>query len=514
VASAATPIDDVTPAPPTTGTHPPRIFRDSALNLLGLGIPLVVALFAIPPLVRGLGTDRFGVLTLAWLVIGYFSLFDLGLGRALTQVVATQLGETHSDRAPLLVWPALGLMAGLGILGGVVLAAIAPWLVTSALRIPDALQHETLIAFYILAAAIPVVVVTTGLVGILTAFRRFALLNTLRVPLGLFTYLGPLAVLPFSHSLVAVTAVLATGRVVAGGAHFIACSRLMPASPISELWDLSEVRPLFRFGAWMTVSNIISPLMVYIDRFFIGAMVSVSAVAYYATPYEMITKLLIIPGAVISVLFPAFASSHRSDPALLGRLLARGARYVGLAVFPVCLFVTTFAHEGLRWWLGADFAANSTLVLQVIAVGVFINSLAQVVFTLVQGVGRPDISAKFHAIELPLYIGALAWAVRTYGILGAAVVWTARVTLDALLLFATAMRLVPNGSALRTRGLGMVAVSVLCLALPIAIAPLAWRALLAFAALVSFAVLSWRVLLGAEDRAGVRRLVGALGGSS
>ncbi|HMC56893.1 MAG TPA: flippase [Gemmatimonadaceae bacterium] len=504
MAIAATPIDDVRPK-----VRAPRIFRDSVLNLLGLGIPLVVALFAIPPLVRGLGTDRFGVLTLAWLVIGYFSLFDLGLGRALTQVVAAQLGETHRDQAPLLVWPALGIMAGLGILGGVVLTAVAPWLVHSVLKIPATLRNETLTAFYILGAAIPVVVVTTGLVGILTAFHRFALLNALRVPLGLFTYLGPLAVLPFSHSLVSVTAVLAVGRVAAAAAYFVACSRLMPSTSVSELWDFREVRPLFRTGAWMTVSNVISPLMVYVDRFFIGAVVSVSAVAYYATPYEMITKLLIIPGAVISVLFPAFASSHRTDPKLLAALLARGAKYVGLAVFPIVLLVTAFAPEGLRWWLGADFATNSALVLQVIAVGVFINAFAQVSFTLVQAVGRPDLSAKFHALELPVYIFALAWAVRTYGILGAAVVWTARVTLDALLLFATAIRLVPDAAALRRRGLIIISVSVLCLALPIAIEGVAWRATLAVAALAVFSTLAWRVLLGAEDKASVRRLAGA-----
>ena len=49
---------------------------------------MLVALVAIPILVDGLGTARFGILTLAWMVVGYFSLFDLGLGRALTKLTA------------------------------------------------------------------------------------------------------------------------------------------------------------------------------------------------------------------------------------------------------------------------------------------------------------------------------------------------------------------------------------------------------------------------------------------
>ena len=58
--------------------------RNTILNVLGYGLPMLVAIFAIPLLVKGLGTERFGILTLAWVIIGYLSLFDLGLGRALT----------------------------------------------------------------------------------------------------------------------------------------------------------------------------------------------------------------------------------------------------------------------------------------------------------------------------------------------------------------------------------------------------------------------------------------------
>ena len=75
---------------------------NSVWNLVGLGLPLLVALVSIPILIRGLGTDRFGILTLAWVVIGYFSLFDLGLGRAVTKLVADRLGAGASERVPAL----------------------------------------------------------------------------------------------------------------------------------------------------------------------------------------------------------------------------------------------------------------------------------------------------------------------------------------------------------------------------------------------------------------------------
>jgi O-antigen/teichoic acid export membrane protein len=56
--------------------------RNTIWNLIGQLVPLLVGMVAIPPLVRGLGIDRFGLLSLVWVIIGYFSFFDLGLGRA------------------------------------------------------------------------------------------------------------------------------------------------------------------------------------------------------------------------------------------------------------------------------------------------------------------------------------------------------------------------------------------------------------------------------------------------
>src|SRR5256885_4630945 len=317
-----------------------RLARHSVFNLLGQAIPFLAALFALPLLVRGLGTCRFGVLTLAWVVIGYFSLFDLGLGRALTQVVAAKLSEGHDSQAPPVVWPALGMMLGLGLLGTLVVCGVAPWLVHAVLKVPASLQDETLHSFYVLAAAIPIVVLTAGLVGILSAFNRFGILNAIRAPMGIYTFLGPLAVLPFSHSLVLVTVALAVGRLLGGVAYYVACLPLMPPLRSGVLVRYTDVRPLFRFGAWMSVTNVISPLLVYVDRFVIGASVSVAAVAYYATPYEVVTKVLIVPNAILSVLFPAFAASYRHDHGRMVRLFVRGTKYIALILFPAMLLCT------------------------------------------------------------------------------------------------------------------------------------------------------------------------------
>ena len=256
--------------------------------------------------------------------------------------------------------------------------------------------------------------------------------------MGIFTFLAPALVLRFSRSLVAIVAVLLAG-VVALVAHAVVCRDFMTEAgglKRSVMVDPALIGPLLRAGGWMTVSNLISPLMVMMDRFLIGSMVSITAVAYYATPFDVVTRLLIIPTALATVVFPAFARTYKRDRGHSALLFSRSVWSLLVVLLPTVLAVILFARPGLELWLGDDFARHSTRVSQWLALGVLANGLGTVAFAVVQGAGRPDLTAKFHLVELPIYLIALTVLVRHYGIEGAAIAWTLRVALDTTLLFA------------------------------------------------------------------------------
>jgi O-antigen/teichoic acid export membrane protein/predicted O-methyltransferase YrrM len=475
--------------------------RNTVWNLFGQLVPMAVGLIAVPPLVHALGVDRFGVLSLAWIVIGYFSLLDLGIGRALTKLVADKLGTGEDHSIPPLAWTALLFMLLLGSLGGVVISAMLPWLVHGVLKVPAALQAETLHGFYLLAVSIPVVTVTSGLRGILEAQQRFRILNLIRIPMSIFAFAGPLLALPFSHSLVPVIAILLFGRVVGLLAHLIACLHAMPLLRHNFVVRRSILGPVVRLGGWMTVSNVISPFMVYLDRFLIGVFLSVGAVAYYTAPFDVVTRLLVIPGAVAGVLFPAFAASLTRDPDRVTLLLSRGVKSVFLATFPVILMIIVLAPEGLRIWLGPTFAQNGGSVLRWLAIGVFLNCLAQLPFALIQSAGRPDITAKLHLLELPIYLVAVCVLTKRLGIEGTAIAWTARVTLDAVLLFLMAHYLLSRKWKLLAK-LGTATAATMLLmylgAVPDRLAPkLEFLGL----GLLAFGFAAWFLILDASERA-------------
>jgi O-antigen/teichoic acid export membrane protein len=484
--------------------------RNSVVNLLGQLAPLVAALLAIPLLLAGIGTARFGLLALAWMAIGYFSLFDLGLGRALTQLVAKKIGEGREDEVPALVWTSQLLMLLFGLAGGVVLFLAAPWLVRQGLNVPAALQQEALSAFRLLALGLPFVIGAAGFRGLLEARQQFGLVNAVRVPIGVASFLGPVAVLPFSSSLVPIVAILAASRMVAWIAYLALCTRAVPQMRREVRFARETLRPLLGFGGWMTVTNVVSPIMVYFDRFLIGAVLSVSAVAYYATPYEIVAKLWLVPGSLLAVFFPAFAAAHASAPARLGTLFDSAVRVLVLLLFPVAVVLVMFAEEGLTLWVGGDFAAVSAPVLKWLAVGVFVNSIGQVPFTVVQSIGRPDLTAKLHLMELPLYLVLIWTFTARWGIEGAAVAWVTRASVDALVLFLIAGRITPESTVALRRAAALMVPAVAVLGVGAALRGMPVK--VGFLAVVAagFGLLAWRRLLRADERVIVRATAAAV----
>ena len=481
--------------------------RNTAWNLFGQVLPAAAAVFTVPILIQGLGTERFGVLTLIWLVVGYFSIFDLGLGRALTQLLSERLGHDDHQSVPALVWTALGLMGCLGVVGTAVAVVAAPS-VQHALKAPIALGPETLSALYLLALSIPLVVSTAGLRGVLEARQRFDLANIVKLASGVFTYVGPVVTLAFSHSLVAITLVLVAGRLATWAAYLIMCLHELPELRHKFAFDRTYTRPLLRFGGWMTVSNLVGPFLVYLDRFLIATLIGATAVAYYVTPFEIVTRLLLVPWAFAGVLFPLIASTLVKNPERTSRLYFRGLRLIFLTLFPFVLCAIAFAHEGLSLWVGESIASHSAVVLRWLALGVFMNGLAQVPFATIQAAGRPDLTARIHLIELPLYLPTLWWMAHRWGIEGAAVAWMLRGGFDLVAQLVVANRLLPERSSTsRADALlsgGFTAIAFAAAAFVPGLPP---RAAVVSFALVAFVALGWTRVLDAEERAYARDVV-------
>ena len=475
-------------------------------NMAGLGAPALIGILCLPVLKNYLGNDRLGLITLAWGVIGYFSLFDFGLSRALTKLLAEKLGQKKPEDIQPLVSTCMLMLGLLGGLGALIAALLSPWLIQH-LNVPADLRHESLYSFYWLSASLPLVILATGARAVLEALQKFRLTTAIRIPMGVFTYLGPVLVLPFSRSTVAVFAVLVVGRAIACCAYFWACMRVLPQ--LRRMPSLSKplAKLLLRFGGWMTVTNVVAPFLVTFDRFVIAAVISVAAVAYYAVPLEVALKLTLVPGALVTVLFPAFSTAGSADRGRLVFLYESGLKYIFISLFPVTLALIAFAPEALTLWLGKDFALHSTSVARWLLAAIFLNGLAQIPFNHLQSDVRPDITAKLHLVELPIYAAALFILASKFGIEGVAAAWLSRIALDGLLLFWFSHRLLRENKIVVTKLPWMLAAALGAFAAAAWTGSVAIRIAVVCGSTLFAGLTTWSWIFTASDRKSLQSLL-------
>ena len=329
----------------------------------------------------------------------------------------------------------------------------------------------------------------------------------------LITYLVPVAALALGFGLPAIVFSLVLVRVAATAYMLALAIRLYPTLRRMR-FDFGLVRSLLGFGGWVAISGAVGPILIYIDQFLIGAVLSIAAVGFYTPPFTIANKLGILPSCLVSTLFPAFSTSAgRGDSEWIRKTLIRSLKFLILSAGPAALLLFFFARPLLALWLGTKFANEGALALQILAGGVLVNSLAYIPYSLLQGVGRPDLTAKFHLAELPIHIALVWFLVTRFGLPGAALAWTLRVTLDFVLLIVAACwvtRTSPRLLASRElrRSLGVLAVLgagllLLWSSTHVLIADAALSLLLSG----GFLVAAWHYVLNMEEKWQIRLLL-------
>jgi len=474
------------------------IVKNTVYNLSGNIIPVLFAVLLIPPLLKGLGTEKFGILGIAWMITGYFSFFDFGIGRGITKIIAEKIGINETAQIPTIFWTSIFIVLSISLFVSICLLFFVPTIV-SLFNISKALQEETTSIFYFLLLSIPIVTTMVGLRGFLEAHQKFRTINIIRVSLGISSFLLPLIIMLLLNSLFWIVVSLILMRFFVWFIYLLECFKADKSIREKVIIDFMAFKPVMRFSIWITVGNMIVPIILYSDRFLIGILISASAITYYITPYEVVTKLLLISIAFSGVLFPVFSRNYINTPELARKILIRGVKFILLSIYPIVLILETFAFEGIEIWLGREFAMKSYLVLQFLAIGVLMNSISLIPNIFFQGIGKPKIPTIINLVEFPFYIFIMWIAIKNFGINGAAFTFMVMATIDAatMYIFANKMNHINLNSKDFYLGLILMAVGLI---LPFLFDNIYLKLAYVIFFILSFLILSWKYFLSNEEK--------------
>lgn len=368
------------------------ILANTGFNIAGMAVTSLIALVLTPLLLRGLGSEMFGVWALFGVVIALAQMLDFGLGRALVRRVAQ--GRSHGQWSLIAahfnsdLWPLLALV---GLLTALVWLAAVP--LARLLGVPDDLIAVAAVVLRLMAFSFLPILCTLILTAALEGAQRMGY-TSLATVLNRLTFAG-VAVLAVSQGwdLAGVAAAHLSASLLQTLVLFLASRRVQPGLRASP--RLARYRLLaqdWRFGRFIFATSLIALGYTATNKIVLARWSGMTSVAYYELAAVVAGQLFILALAVAQALYPAFSSTHAEGGLEAVRhLAARALRLSVLVIIPVGAAIIALAAPFIAAWFGRPLP-QSIMALQWLTLAWLIVSLAASTSVGLQAIGRPALA--------------------------------------------------------------------------------------------------------------------------
>jgi len=400
------------------------------INIFGSVISIALTLITVPLYVSQIGEARYGILSLVWIMMGYLGLLDFGLSQATTNALA-KLHDAHPRERGSVLMTSLWSNIALGSLGGLIIYGAGSYILLAMHGLSDNLRGEVSGIMPWMAPILPLAMASGVGIGALEASERFLVSNVLQIISNVLGQAAPLLVAIFWGP--ELTKVIPATLAVRALTTFIILAFVLTKGNfhIRVKYDFSRAKGLLGYGIWITVSNLIGPLMTSLDQFVVGNVIGASFVARYAVPMNAASRLQILNGALGRTVFPRFSRLSKEEATHLATRSAVSMSYLSAMLFAPALVVV---HPFFDFWMGKNFAIDAAPVASALFIGAWFNGLAFLPAMLLLGQGKPDRLAKLHVFEVLPYLVLLWFLIHAFGLVGAAMAWSLRTSFDALAL--------------------------------------------------------------------------------
>jgi len=396
------------------------IKRNAIYNLAGGTLPALVSLVVVPLMVRGLGSEGYGLYALVLAIVGYFALIDINATAGSVKFLAEYSAAKNSDGINQVFSLGFLIYLCIGLLGACAIYALSSHLVVHVFSIDRNLTVLAQRCLEVAAIGFFFGQLQVYLQSVPQALLRYDITGRIEMLFGSLLPLLAVVLLAAGYGLLEIIAL----RVAASAVNCL----LLWRSIRSLLPTLRMVRPraalagqLFRFSAYSFLGRAATLTYQHADKLLIGSLVGMKALAYYTVAANLANGLLGMTYRLASVVFPStsmLAAKGQFDA--LRQLYFTASRYMLYLNGALLLLLAVFAKDLLLLWVGPDFAEHGSTILALIALAQFFSSQTNVPSLLNDGLGHPQVTGGFAVTRAVVGLVAVYLLASIHGAQGAA----------------------------------------------------------------------------------------------
>ncbi len=404
---------------PTAGSsgHGARLARNSLANVGGRAGSILFWVLTTPFLLKGMGTERFGLWSLLFLFTTYMLIMDFGFGTAISRATADLTARDRLDLASHCIAAGNTLYAVMGAVFFVATWGLGRPLL-ALLRVPESIPEAH--AALMLSALAALVTGLAGVAGgVLQGLQRQVEGNLVNVVMLLPTGVGLVLVISRGWGLLGVLWVQIGAALVIALIQGSLVYRYTPGMPVRIFgWNREAVRELFGFGLWMQATNLVNLFQLQVDKLFLAPWVGLVSVASFELGFRVANGLFSLPILSLGAVMPAAAQlAAQGESARLLELHRRGMRWLAAIGYPLLAATWVAGPWLVRGWLG-HAPAGAVLSLRLLAITLLGTVLTGTGTAIFRGEGRPALECTTGFGGLILHLGLSAVMIRRYGLIG------------------------------------------------------------------------------------------------
>lgn len=399
-----------------------KLAKNSFLNIAGYIIPGILSIPILGYMTRELGVEEFGLFTIILALVGYASIFDVGITRSVIREIA--IYKNNEEEVLKIISTSALVVLIFGSIASILIIVFSK-IISELLKVSPYIVENFHYSLVFLSFSIPLFLLTQIWCSLLEGREEFLKLNIFKTISSTLMVLLPALCLMLDSNLLSAVIGLLISRIISIFLVLWFCKEYL----VKLKFYKDVFKRLINFGGWIAVSNIISPIMSYFDRFILANKIGSGLVGFYTGPSEAIARLGILPSAIARTIFPMLVGSKNNKT-----IKMQAYFIIACLIIPVGVLCIYFSQSILSIWLGKEYGEHSYQIFQILIIGLIVNGFAQVPFASIQAKGFSKVTAYIHLAEFLPYLILLIFMINYFGLIGVAIAWTVRVTIDFLAL--------------------------------------------------------------------------------